>query len=305
MDTYVVCSLIFETENVDYTEIFKPISYFEPPPHLDIDPLHIFKPMNIISWNVRSAAGADFRRIFREMIDSYKPDLVILSETRLSGQRAESIISTLGFNNHLKVDAMGFTGGIWVLWPSEAIQVEPISNAFHEMYFKIQVHSALFILIALYASLKFSIRKILWNKLEQILEFINLPWLIMGDFNEIANQNEKFGGRPPNRIKFETFNLFLQKAKLIDLGFSGPKYTWTNCTQDGSLIRTRIDRAHANAEWINLFPETKVYHLPRLRSNHNPILLTTNTPTIKGTKPFRFKPFWMQHQDFIELTGNI
>lgn len=149
---------------------------------------------------------------------------------------------------------MGFSGGIWVLWNSNVVLVEPISNAFHEMFFKIQVSSKIFILTAIYASLRFNIRKSLWRKLEQISSYINLPWLLMGDFNEIASSNEKFGGRPPNRFKMETFTNFLHKTKLIDLGFSGPKFTWTNCRHDRSLVRTRIDRAHANAEWLNLFP---------------------------------------------------
>lgn len=106
-------------------------------------------------------------------------------------------------------------------------------------------------------------------------------------------------------MKLETFNNFLQKAKLIDLGYSGPKYTWTNRRQDGSLIRTQINRAHANSEWIILFLEIKIHHLPRLCSDHNPILLKTKNFPTRGSKPFRFEPFWMQHPDFKTLTGNI
>lgn len=71
--------------------------------------------MNIISWNVKGAAGTDFRRVFREMINSHKPDMVILSETRPSGDRANLIIRALGFERFVKVDTMGFSGGIWVL----------------------------------------------------------------------------------------------------------------------------------------------------------------------------------------------
>lgn len=96
------------------------------------------------------------------------------------------------------------------------------------MFFKVQVNSKSFIITAIYGRPMFSDRKVFWNRLEQISSFINLPWLIMGDFNEIAIPNEKFGGRPPNRTKLETFNNFLHKAKLINLGYSRPKYTWTN-----------------------------------------------------------------------------
>lgn len=89
------------------------------------------------------------------------------------------------------------------------------------------------------------------------------------------------------------------------MGFLGPKYTWTNCREDGALVRTRIDRAHANSEWLEIFPEAKVFHLPRLCSDHNSILLTTNPSNPRGSRPFRFEPAWMKHPNFKTITANI
>lgn len=101
---------------------------------------------------------------------------------------------------------------------------------------------------------------------------MTLPWLVIGDFNEITNPTEKFGGRPPSRAKMELFLNFLNNANLIDLGFTCPKFTWTNCRGPNSLIRTRIDRAQANVDWLNLFDDTQITYLPRLISDHYPIL---------------------------------
>lgn len=70
--------------------------------------------MNIFSWNVRGAGSTDFRRVFRDMKNSHNPDLVILNETRLSRDKASSVISNLGYEGFIKVDAMGFLGGIWI-----------------------------------------------------------------------------------------------------------------------------------------------------------------------------------------------
>lgn len=113
--------------------------------------------------------------------------------------------------------------------------------------------------------------------------------------------NKKFGGRHPNRLKIETFNRFLFKANLLDLGFVGLRFTWTNGRSLDAIIRTRIDRAHANPNWLNLFLETKVFHLPCLFSDHCPILLRTNPHYDRGKKPFRFEPFWMKHHSFTNL----
>ncbi|KAF7821806.1 reverse transcriptase [Senna tora] len=89
--------------------------------------------MKILAWNVRGAANPEFRRVFRDMMPTYQPDMVLLTETRISGEHAENIIASLGFDNTFKVDAMGFAGGIWILWNPRAINVDILSFSFQEI----------------------------------------------------------------------------------------------------------------------------------------------------------------------------
>lgn len=60
---------------------------------------------------------------------------------------------------------------------------------------------------------------------------------------------------------------------MIDIGFSGTWFTWSNHHPLVHLIQERIDRVFVNAEWNDLFPEAFVQHLERAYSNHCPILL--------------------------------
>ena len=60
---------------------------------------------------------------------------------------------------------------------------------------------------------------------------------------------------------------------MLDLGFAGPKYTWTNCRPISSMILERINRCFANPVWRILFPEALVTHLPRTFSDHCPVLI--------------------------------
>ena len=62
---------------------------------------------------------------------------------------------------------------------------------------------------------------------------------------------------------------------MIDLGFLGPRYTWSNHHPLSHLIQERIDRAYANADWNVLYPDASVKHLKRAHSDHNPILIIT------------------------------
>ncbi|KAF7844754.1 reverse transcriptase [Senna tora] len=267
--------------------------------------LSFYLKMNILAWNVRGAGGADFRRVFRETYAIHQPDAVILTETRVSGERANGIINSLGFEHTYKVDAMGFAGGIWVLWNSNNISIRIVSSSFQEVHSIVKVGPLSFILTSLYASPNHEKRKKLWDSLAEFSTMHSHPWLIMGDFNDISNNSEKFGGRVDNSNCMRIFNNFLNISRLIDLGFVGPLFTWTNCQPNGRTIRTRIDRAHANKQWLDLFPETKVFHLPRFSSDHCPILLRTNPHINTGQKLFRLETFWLKHPNFKGTIYNI
>ncbi|KAF7803052.1 reverse transcriptase [Senna tora] len=264
---------------------------------------HIPSFMIILAWNVRGAGGTDFKRIFRDMVNLHHPSVVILTETRLSGARADSVIPTLGFDSFIKVDAMGFAGGIWVLWHSHLINVNALGSSFQEIHCLLKVNNLSFLLTAIYASPSPENRNILWNSLSYFSTLHSVPWLLMGDFNDYSNSSEKFGGRPPDLKRMENFNSFLNNCNLLDLGFVGPLFTWTNCQQDGHIIRTRIDRAQATQSWINLFPNSKVFHLPIAHSDHCPILLNSNPLLLNDPKPFRLEPFWLHHPTFLQTTA--
>lgn len=46
-------------------------------------------PLNILAWNVRGAASREFRRIFIELVNRHKPNVILLTETRVGGARAQ------------------------------------------------------------------------------------------------------------------------------------------------------------------------------------------------------------------------
>ena len=107
----------------------------------------------------------------------------------------------------------------------------------------------------------------LWDSLQKEAAEHSLPWLVTGDFNEVGSQSEKYGGQV-NHLRCYKFNSVLNACNLIDLGFKGPRYTWTNCRHGPNLIKERLDRTLANPHWKSLFPEAVVSHLPRTRSDH-------------------------------------
>ena len=98
----------------------------------------------------------------------------------------------------------------------------------------------------------------------------------------------------------------MDDCNFLDLGFSGPKYTWTIGRQVTDLILERIDRCFANPTWRLLFPEASVTHLPRVFLDHCPVLLEVSRPPPPATanKPFRFHTMWIHHPEFPDIVKN-
>lgn len=97
----------------------------------------------------------------------------------------------------------------------------------------------------------------------------------MGDFNAVVDKSERKKEAKTTVNKSKAFKACLEKCSLMDLAFSGPKYTWARGRDSRTLKMARLDRAICNADWRVRFDRARVVHLPRRKSDHCPILLTT------------------------------
>lgn len=82
-------------------------------------------------------------------------------------------------------------------------------------------------------------RKQTWNVLRWLSDMSNLPWLCMGDFNNILSTKEKMGGLTISPYRIQDFRESIQYARLLDLGFSSYNYTWYK--KEPILILFRLD----------------------------------------------------------------
>lgn len=127
--------------------------------------------------------------------------------------------------------------------------------------------------------------------------------MVVGDFNEIFKSSEKFRGNCINHNRPTLFWDCINQSNLVDLGFKGSKFTWTNkrFRNKGSLILEGLDRCLANHSWIDLFPKASVTYLPRTHSNHSPMLITISKHNIISSKPFRMETIWCSHPTFPDM----
>jgi hypothetical protein len=124
------------------------------------------------------------------------------------------------------------------------------------------------------------------------------PFLVIGDFNEIANSSEKVGGNPKSFQSMQNFNSFINQNHLLDLGYTGSPYTWMN-KQGDSLIQERLDRALSSTSWVSIKPNHLIIHHWMTGSDHALIILNTDTnisQTASKTKRFSYNKNWSSYQ---------
>jgi hypothetical protein len=135
-------------------------------------------------------------------------------------------------------------------------------------------------------------RRAFWDSFAAIGESFEASWLCIGDFNSILVQSDKQGGRPVAGSSHCPFKRFIDHFGMIDLGFAGNPFTWSNNRQGLENIKERLDRGLASPSWLHLHPEFSLIHLPAHNSDHNPISLNTNSTSCFLARPFRFEDFW-------------
>lgn len=142
-------------------------------------------PITCMVWNVQGAGSRAFSLALKELIRIHRPVVLVLVETHMGGAQALKIASMLGYSGHTRVDATGFSGGIWVYWKKELVTVEPISQQAQYITMDIKrLGSPPWYFTAVYASPDPNKRKDLWQELQAFAATHNHPWLVAGDFND-------------------------------------------------------------------------------------------------------------------------
>ncbi|XP_042056297.1 uncharacterized protein LOC121800870 [Salvia splendens] len=136
----------------------------------------------------------------------------------------------------------------------------------------------------------------LWDKLREIsVKMEGLPWLVGGDFNTFVSKEERQGSRLNRTGEMLDFVDAINDCQLLDLGADGAKFTWAR----GETFE-RLDRALIGEGWLELFSATRVPNLPRVLSDHSPLLIQCHSPGPPVRPPFRFQNMWVRHESFIK-----
>ncbi|KAL0434121.1 UNVERIFIED_CONTAM: hypothetical protein Slati_2746400, partial [Sesamum latifolium] len=236
----------------------------------------------------------------------------------MQANRAQTVIQCLPFSASMVISTLGYVGGIWVLWNAAELTIRQLqmkvqmihmevelphfSNPFlmfaiynypqtrlqhqdHSQFLHVKVSSGIIptdiFCTFVYAKCYRNRRRTLWEELVK-LSNQDVPWIVGGDFNIILHPNENQGKDMQRLGPMDDFNDIMSDIGLIDAGFEGDLFTWTN-----KRIWKRLDRVFYSKEWTETFNITRVVHLQE----------DCLTITLSALKPLKLKKKSHRHFD--------
>lgn len=146
---------------------------------------------------LQGVASQAFYRNCKQYLDIHRPEVLVNMETRVDPERLQRTFKLLGFDGFLASEVRGFSGGIVVGWKTNALRISLLVQNFQFLHIRIGGFGpAAWFFTGIYASPVEENKNHLWNELRYIAQGIQGPWVLGGDFNDIAATHEKQGGVP-------------------------------------------------------------------------------------------------------------
>ncbi|XP_027171528.1 uncharacterized protein LOC113771107 [Coffea eugenioides] len=253
--------------------------------------------MRVLVWNCQEVGSPLTVPHLREVNNLFPPNLIFLSEIKNRKQAIDRIARELRFDSNVAVEAMNKAGGIALFWTKETHILEVYKTAF-TIEAKIEDNDTQVVwwFVGVYASCDPMIRKEQWRVLSNRKRLWGTRYMIIRDFNDILSNEEKWEGVVSEERRFRDFKDFMNQNSLIDIGFEGQPWTWSNHWDNEGEVRQRLGRCLCSFEWFQDFEKARCQHIDTFTSNHYMLLLDTAPGKERKKKRFYFDKRWFQRE---------
>ncbi|XP_020102569.1 uncharacterized protein LOC109720094 [Ananas comosus] len=252
---------------------------------------------NILSWNVRGLNDLVKRRCIRSVVSAYSRSVVCFQESKIDTVSRSFLRSCCGssIDRCHFVPAIGASGGIITCWNSKVLSCSEALIRQHSLTLLLTHLGSgkSFYLTNVYGPPSWTGKDAFCSELTDLNHICSSNWIICGNFNFTKNQSERKG----NRWSYKAMTMFadlINHLVMIDLPLSNQSFTWSNMQHQPSMAK--LDRFLVSIQWDRSYPHCKVKALPKITSDHCPILLST--AILSAPRRFRFEKVWLTRDDF-------
>lgn len=246
----------------------------------------------ILSWNCRGIASPFTTKALKHHIWRACPDVIFLSETKNSDELVDSKRRYLGYPEAEDVSPNGRSGGL-ALWWKHKVLISIIAK--HQNYIHVKFGDQKPCIITfIYGHPRLEYWREVWDKIALLKPLDHVLWFCIGDLNDVIHPSEVKGHRSSSTLYASALNDFCVSHHIVDLGYVGPPFTWTN-KQTGDMHQKKwLDRVVASITALSNHPNAIVEHYQLFGSDHRPILLSLGGKRRRNHRGFRFKDKWVE-----------
>ncbi|XP_071727741.1 uncharacterized protein [Rutidosis leptorrhynchoides] len=252
--------------------------------------------MCTISLNIRGIGQMGKISWLQRICNKEKPTILGLQETKC-GQTRDNTIESFWGNSDFKFvqkDSVGASGGILTIWDTNIFSFTYAIEG--EFFLAIcgtwAGHDSEIAFINVYGPHSCSKKLRLWNELSSLINSLNIPHIVFGNFNEVRNKTKRMNSEY-NQHWADNFNNIINNSGLIDLPLGGKRFTRI-CKK--TMKFSKLDRLLVSDGIFTIWPNTSSKTLDRDLSDHCPIILRNNLLD-SGPKPIRVFDTWLDLKD--------
>ncbi|KAL2932872.1 50S ribosomal protein L10 [Bienertia sinuspersici] len=136
----------------------------------------------------------------------------------MGGDRAYFLASILGYQGHTRVDADGFSGGIWLYWKPNLVSISVAHEHHQHIIVEITRNGETpWYFSVIYASPDPLKRRDLWEELKNFAATNNKLWLLAGDFNDTRYDWERNESFSETYRRYRLFNQLVHDMELVEV----------------------------------------------------------------------------------------
>lgn len=162
---------------------------------------------------------------------------------------------------------------IWLLVDKNIWQADGIQADAQFIHCIISNSTVRCIMTVVYGYNSLEKRKEIWQKLKNLSQTINQPWLLWGDFNAIISTQDKMSKIAVTQVDIQDFANFCLDTMISKIPWRWEFFTWTNGQMGEDMVISRIDRALGNDNWIMNLGHLTVEIGDPFISDHSPLTL--------------------------------
>ncbi|XP_057774984.1 uncharacterized protein LOC130993963 [Salvia miltiorrhiza] len=253
--------------------------------------------MNSLSWNCRGLGHPLAIPTLSELVRAHRPNFLFLCETLAKRNRVETIRSRLNFEGCFVVDCVSRSGGLCMFWKLSS-SCKLLSYSSNHIDIHVFDPNGDWRLTAFYGYPDRGRRCESWSLLRCLAAANSLPWVVMGDFNDLLDPGDKRGNVSHPTWLFNGFRAATLDSGLSDVALVGYPFTWSRGLGTSHFVEERLDRAMASDSWKTRFPGALLCPVTATISDHVPILLKCIASEPSSHKHrFRFENKWCMDSD--------